>query len=132
MTIWIIFGLMSLAAVGFLAWPLYRRQQTLSPLIGFSVIFIVALSTGLYYRQGNPDLPSAASAGTAGSDLPSMDAAIDALAQRLAANPNDPNGWIMLGRSYMSSRQFHRCCRGVREGDRTRVSAESSVTCRAG
>lgn len=106
MNIWIIFGLMSLVAVGFLAWPLYQRQQTLSPLIGFSVIFIVALSTGLYYRQGNPDLPSAASAGSADSNLPSMDAAIDGLAQRLAENPEDANGWMMLGRSYMSVGNF--------------------------
>jgi cytochrome c-type biogenesis protein CcmH len=106
MNIWIIFGLMSLVAVGFLAWPLYQRQRTLSPLIGFSVIFIVALSTGLYYRQGSPDLPSAASAGSGDSNLPSMDAAIEGLAQRLAANPDDANGWMMLGRSYMSVGNF--------------------------
>ena len=31
-----------------------------------------------------------------------MDDAINALAERLAADPNNPEGWQMLGRSYMS------------------------------
>ena len=106
MTLWILFGAMSLVAVVFAVWPLYQRQRTLSPLIGFSVIFIVALSTGLYYRQGNPGLQSVARSGTAEAELQSMDAAIAGLAERLEDNPNDANGWMMLGRSYMSVGNF--------------------------
>ena len=58
MTLWILLAVMSLVAVGFAVWPLYRHQRSLSPLIGAAVILVVALSSGLYYRQGSPDLPS--------------------------------------------------------------------------
>jgi len=98
MTLWILLAVMSLVAVGFAVWPLYRHQRSLSPLIGAAVILVVALSSGLYYRQGSPDLPS----GGAGAAAPGMDDAINALAERLAADPNNPAGWQMLGRSYMS------------------------------
>jgi len=89
---------MSLVAVGFAVWPLYRHQQGLSPLLAAAVIFVVALSSGLYYRQGNPDLQSAGS----DANLPEMDDAIAGLASRLEENPDNPEGWSMLGRSYMS------------------------------
>ena len=101
MTLWVFFGLMSVVAVGFAVWPLYKRQQKLSSLIGFAVIFVVALSSGLYYQQGSPDLPSGSS-----NELQSMDDAVAALAARLAENPDDPAGWKMLGRSYMSLGNF--------------------------
>jgi len=98
MTLWILLAVMSLVAVGFAVWPLYRHQRSLSPLIGITVILVIALSSGLYYRQGSPDLPSA----SAGAAAPGMDDAVNALAERLAANPDNPEGWQMLGRSYMS------------------------------
>lgn len=100
MTFWILLAVMSLVAVGFAVWPMYRHQRSLSPLIGASVIFVVALSSGLYYRQGSPDLPSGAA--SPGTSAPGMNDAINALADRLAANPDNPEGWQMLGRSYMS------------------------------
>lgn len=100
MTFWILLAVMSLVAVGFAVWPMYRHQRSLSPLIFASVIFVVALSSGLYYKQGNPDLPSGGA--SAGAGAPGMDDAINALAERLAANPDNPEGWQMLGRSYMS------------------------------
>jgi len=100
MTLWILLAVMSLVAVGFAVWPLYRHQRSLSPLIVAAVILVVALSSGLYYRQGSPDLPSGSASASAGA--PGMDDAINALAERLAANPDNPEGWQMLGRSYMS------------------------------
>jgi cytochrome c-type biogenesis protein CcmH len=88
---------MSLGAVVFAVWPLFKRQRRLSPMIAFSVIFVVGLSTGLYYKQGRPELPSAS-----GGAQQSMDAAIAGLMDKLADNPDNPQGWMMLGRSYMS------------------------------
>ena len=101
MNLWVLFGLMSLVAVAFAVIPLYRHHKTLSPLVGFAVLFVVTLSASLYYRQGSPDLTSAA-----GGDLPSMDDAVASLAARLAENPEDAAGWKMLGRSYMSLGNF--------------------------
>ena len=101
MTLWITFAIMSLMAVGFAAWPLYKHRRGLTPLVGAAIIFVVALSSGLYYRQGNPDLQSAGGSG-ADAGLPGMDDAIASLAQRLEENPENADGWSMLGRSYMS------------------------------
>ena len=81
MNLWIIFAAMSLGAVFFAVWPLFKRQRRLSPLIAFSVIFVVGLSTGLYYKQGRPELQSAA-----GNAQQSMD---DAIATGIAEYVDD-------------------------------------------
>lgn len=107
MTLWILLAIMSLAAVGFAIWPMYKHQGGLTPLIGAAVIFVVALSSGLYYHQGKPELRSVGSAGP-DADLPGMDDAIAALAKRLEENPDNADGWSMLGRSYMSVGNYPR------------------------
>ena len=94
MTFWIALALMCLSATLFVAWPLYRRQQRLSLLIGGSVIAIVALSVGLYAYQGSPGLPSGAGA------QPDVEEMVASLAERLENEPDDIDGWKMLGRSY--------------------------------
>lgn len=102
MTLWVVFGAMSLVAIVFAVWPLYRRQQRFSSTIVLSTVVIVALSAGLYSVQGAPDIPSGAPAGAAAD----MDEVIASLAERLASNPDDLNGWKMLGRSYMALGNF--------------------------
>ena len=96
MTLWVVFAAMSLVALAFAAWPLYRRERKLTPLLAVTIVGIVVLSSGLYYQQGQPDVTS----GTATS--PEMDEVIESLAARLEENPDDVNGWTMLGRSYLA------------------------------
>jgi cytochrome c-type biogenesis protein CcmH len=96
MTLWISFAVMSLVAIGFAVWPLYKNGKGFSPLVGVAIVLVVALSAGLYNFQGSPAQPSGSGA------LPEMDDVVAALAARLAANPGDVNGWKMLGRSYMT------------------------------
>lgn len=96
MSLWVFLAVMSFVAIGFAIWPLYRHQKSLTPLIVVAVVLVVALSSGLYYYQGKPELPSSAAA------LPELDDMVAALAERLEGNPEDLNGWKMLGRSYMS------------------------------
>ncbi|MDH3266846.1 MAG: tetratricopeptide repeat protein [Gammaproteobacteria bacterium] len=96
MTLWITLAVMSLVAIGFAVWPLYKSGKGFSPLVGGAIVLVVVLSAGLYNFQGSPAQPSG------GGALPEMDAAVAALAQRLESNPNDVNGWKMLGRSYMT------------------------------
>ncbi len=100
MTLWIAFSAMCLLATLFVAWPLYRRQQRLSPLIAGSVVAVIALSVGLYANQGNPEVPSGA--GT----QPDVEQMVASLASRLDDDPDDVDGWKMLGRSYMTLRNF--------------------------
>jgi len=94
MTLWIAIAVMCLIATLFVAWPIYRRQQRLSLLIGGSVLAIVAWSVGMYAYQGSPDVPTGASGQ---SDVEDM---VASLAKRLENNPDDLDGWKMLARSY--------------------------------
>ena len=100
MTIWIALALMCLIATLFVAWPLYRRQQRLSLLTGVSVIAVVALSVGLYAHQGSPELSS----GT--GTQPDVEAMVSTLAERLENDPDNLDGWKMLGRSYSTLGDF--------------------------
>ena len=100
MTLWIVIAFMCLAATLFVAWPLYRQQQRLSLLLGGSVIAVVALSVGLYAYQGSPELPSGS--GT----QPDVEAMVASLAERLEDDPDDLDGWKMLGRSYSTLGDF--------------------------
>jgi len=42
------------------------------------------------------------------------------LAQRMAANPDDPVGWLMLGRAYKALAQYPEAVKALREADRRR------------
>lgn len=96
MSLWIAIAFMCLVATAFVAWPIYRQQQRFSALIAGSVAGVVLLSLGLYAFQGNPEVPSGASA------EPDVEEMVASLAARLEDNPDDLDGWMMLGRSHMT------------------------------
>lgn len=98
MTLWVSIALMCVVATLFVAWPLYRKQQRLSPLAAGSIAVIVVISIGLYAYQGEPELPS----GRGADGPPDIEAMVESLAARLEENPDDVDGWKMLGRSYMT------------------------------
>jgi cytochrome c-type biogenesis protein CcmH len=100
--IWTYMVVMGLVAVVFVAWPLYTTQKRVSATLVVSIVAIVALSAGLYVKQGSPDIPHGGVTGT----VPPMEDMVVALAARLEREPNDLQGWQMLGRSYMSMRNF--------------------------
>jgi cytochrome c-type biogenesis protein CcmH len=100
MTLWIFFIVMGVVAIGFVVTPLYRQQKKLTSLIAVVVVVSVAISAGLYRSQGSPDAPSA------GSEPADVSDALASLAQKLKKNPDDLEGWKMLGRSYMAVENF--------------------------
>jgi cytochrome c-type biogenesis protein CcmH len=81
------------------------------------LVAVVPAAAGLMYvLLGNPaavNAPSAsaapaASAAHAGGDTtdPQIVAMIDRLAEKMKANPDDPKGWVLLGRSYLKMGRF--------------------------
>lgn len=95
MTMWILFGVMLLAASLMAVWPLYRQQRRLSAISVAVVIAVVGLSASLYSAIGTPKADSAQ------AEVASVDAMVATLAAKLQQDPENLEGWKMLGRSYM-------------------------------
>jgi cytochrome c-type biogenesis protein CcmH len=95
------FVLLALAAVGFAAWPLLRtpalRGRAL--LIGAIAALVIGLSLGSYVLLGSPALALRSLAGPSGNDIRGL---VAVLARRVLQTPNDPRGWTLLGRGYLS------------------------------
>ena len=69
-----------------------------------ALVFTLPAAAGvLYVMLGNPGALQPG-AGAVASQAPTSAAQIDAMVEKLAArmksNPDDPNGWVLLGRSY--------------------------------
>ncbi len=92
----ILFGIMLLLAAATVVWPVYLYQRRFSATIAAILVGIIGLSASLYSHIGTPDTATANLA--ADSTVDAMVASLDA---RLQDNPQDLNGWKMLGRSYM-------------------------------
>ncbi|HNP36503.1 MAG TPA: tetratricopeptide repeat protein [Woeseiaceae bacterium] len=94
--LWVILALMCLLAVGFAILPLTRSLPRTILVTGSTVVFVVGLSAGVYHYKGSPDVPSGA------GQQPDVGAMVAALVERLEQQPDNLNGWKMLGRSYMT------------------------------
>ena len=99
----LIFVLLALAAAAFVCWPILRRRDQSLParaLLATSLAALVlGIGGGLYLMLGEPDLAARAVTGPSSHDLRGL---IAVLAERVRARPNDPRGWTLLGRGYLT------------------------------
>lgn len=79
--------------------PLWRGARTLA--IALAVTLPI-MAVSLYALLGTP----AALDPTQLHAAPSLDAQIDALAQRMRAHPDDVDGWVLLGRSRREQQRY--------------------------
>ncbi len=100
MMLWMAISALLLLAIAFVAWPLFRDRRRLTTLLAAVCVFMVATAGGLYYFIGSPGVPSGA------GSTPDVSEMVSSLADRLKDNPDDVDGWIMLGRSYQTLGQF--------------------------
>ena len=97
---WLIIGAMLAAAVLVIAVPLYRFEKRLSLTSVLAIVTIAAIAGGFYSQIGTPDTE------TQGGDVAAVEDMVASLAARLRENPNDLQGWKMLGRSYLQTGNF--------------------------
>ena len=100
MTLWVVFILLCFMALAFVVWPLYRSSGRLTPVLAAVIVVTIGLSAALYQEIGSPGVPSGA--GT----TPPADDMVVSLRKRLEDNPDDVSGWVLLGRSYQSMKQY--------------------------
>ncbi len=76
--------------------------------LGAMVLLVPALTVGLYYHLGSPEMTRPTQERVAGAPhqggeaMPSVEEMMAALMARLEENPEDSEGWFLLGRSYMA------------------------------
>lgn len=98
----ILAAIMALAAAALIAWPLIRAHR--SPWAPLAAgILIMTLSGLLYWRWSNWDWSGGQQAVPNAAQIQDM---VARLSQKLAREPDDQRGWLMLGRSYMTLERF--------------------------
>jgi cytochrome c-type biogenesis protein CcmH len=83
--------------------------------LGAAALVIPLITVPVYLHIGSPHLiarmpgntPAVAGHGN-GSELPPIDQLVDQLRQRLEANPDNAEGWFLLGRTYMRLQDYTR------------------------
>jgi len=100
MTMLLILGVLCLAAVVFAIWPLYRDSGRLTPVLATIIVLVVGSSAALYLSIGQPGVPSGA------GSAPDVGEMVNLLSERLAENPEDAQGWLILGQSQQALQQY--------------------------
>jgi cytochrome c-type biogenesis protein CcmH len=112
----LIAGSLAAGAAVLLLLPLMRQREDKRPAAGLAaggVLVVLLLGGGVLYAAFSNyswvEMPDVA-------DTPAAMAA--KLAKRLAAEPNDLEGWLMLGRTYSTLEQFPLAVRAYQRADR--------------
>lgn len=110
----VIAALAALAVLAAVAVPLLRRSGEEAPArAAFAAVAVLLLggSAGLYLAWSNWTWDPAASGDTP-ADM------VSRLAKRLESEPDDVQGWLMLGRSYAALEQYPLAIRAFQRADR--------------
>jgi cytochrome c-type biogenesis protein CcmH len=96
---WIVAGLMTVVATALLVYPLIAERAVTQVAVSIAVLVLtVPLASTLLYTRVSTDPGESATS----SAVPPVEKMVSGLAERLAAQPDDLEGWLMLGRSYVA------------------------------
>ncbi len=95
----VVSGVLVLAVLAAVLWPLRRQSPALLPV---AVLGMALACLGLYCIVGTP----AALAPAVTQAPTTLDEAVPALEATLKRNPNEPEGWRLLGRSYAEQGRY--------------------------
>ncbi len=107
--------LLALIAAAFIAVPLLRKSSQTGPVAGWAAIVATLVLLGgsavLYQSFSNWSWAPKADDGTPAN-------MVGRLARKLEKNPEDLDGWLLLGRSYTQLEQFTMAARAYQRADR--------------
>jgi cytochrome c-type biogenesis protein CcmH len=97
-----ILALIGAAAAGFVIWPIVLRRSDRGRflLAAAAALFVLGAGGALYLELGHPALAIRALEGDDAHDLNSL---IGRLASVVRSRPDDPRGWAILGRAYLTT-----------------------------
>ncbi|MCW8945146.1 MAG: c-type cytochrome biogenesis protein CcmI [Sedimenticola sp.] len=75
-----------------------------------AVLFIAVATVTIYLNLGTPQMvdPEVMLAQQSNEELPSVEEMMTALVERLKENPEDAEGWYLLGRTYMAMQDYQK------------------------
>ena len=130
MIFWILAIAIFTISAAVISWPLLAGKSK-ERFLGLAILLSIPLAGLLLYQQvGTPDALSmknlnAANPGDANqttatneSDELSMDQLIARLKQNLEENPDNPEGWMMLGRTLKSMQQYPEALSAIEKADK--------------
>jgi cytochrome c-type biogenesis protein CcmH len=98
----LIFVLLAALAVAFACWPILRRRAHSASqrafLAGAVALVVLGIGAGVYLMLGEPYLAER-SVAPRNDDLKSL---VAQLATRVRETPDDPRGWLLLGKGYLT------------------------------
>lgn len=98
-----LFAAMSVGAVLFIAWPVWRipgKASAARALLSTALaLFVIGLAGGAYLLLGTPELAVRALAAPEAGGVPGL---IAELSRRMRERPADLTGWTLLGRGYLT------------------------------
>lgn len=102
LAIW--FAILLVAALALLLWPLLKHKtSTKNHKVVYGILaFVPVFSMGLYFYLGTPQFADIQKT----MIQPEVVTMVDKLEQKMAQNPQDINGWLLLGRSYMIEENY--------------------------
>lgn len=101
--LWFVFGVMLVLAILAVVGPLRRAEGALSGRGIAIAAGLVLVSSAVYWQIG---APHARNLQSSAAEPPDIDAMLVSLAERLEREPEDVEGWRMLGRSYRAMGRF--------------------------
>lgn len=106
---WVLASLLAIATAAALAWPLWRGAGRTAALV--TAVAVVVGGVTVYAVSSDWDWPESAQAETPA-------AMVAKLARRLEREPDDLDGWLMLGRSQAALGQYPLAVRAYQRADR--------------
>lgn len=93
--------LLALVAIAFAVWPLLRQPAARGRalLAGAVAALVLGLALGCYLLLGSPALAVRSLTGPSTSDVRGL---VAVLARRVLQTPDNPRGWTLLGRGYLT------------------------------